>query len=129
LGVPFREGCRRWAELSSNRFVDVLMGGVSVKSAFVYNQLLFAIGSSLLGYGSARTENEEEWMGILMAIIASLVTFALFEVWSAPILTMSDTVLMGFGEAREKLRSSAAPLYNLLTESYRAGLAERLATK
>jgi hypothetical protein len=133
FGVPFREGCRRWAELSSNRFVDVIMGGVCVGSALSYHQVLFAAGGGLLGFGmgyaAAGTENEEHWMGVLVAIIAGLVTFAILDVVSTPILTMSDTLLVGFAEAPEKLDSNAAPLYRLIAEFYRRGLAARIANQ
>jgi hypothetical protein len=131
FGVPFKEGCRRWAELSANRFVDVVMGGVCVRSSLGYNQLLFAVGGGFLGFGigykAAVIENEEYWMGIMVALISALLTFGFLDVMSTPILTMSDTLLIGFAEAPEKLRSSAAPLYDLLAERYRNGLAQRIA--
>jgi hypothetical protein len=55
---------------------------------------------------------------ILTAAIAILVSFALFAVFSETVLCMTDTLLVCFIEAPERLLSTAKELHNRLAKFY-----------
>jgi hypothetical protein len=122
FGVPFREGCRRWAELSVNRFADLLMSGSVIGMALLYNFVVFVVGTGLLGLGIGGLVG----YGLATCIGTILVMVAIFAVLVQPITAVSDTLLVCFGEAPERLRSSAAQLYDYLVEHYGNAIAEKI---
>ena len=121
-GVPYTEGCRRWAELSCNRFVEVLMGGVVISNVLSFNELIFSVAGAILGFAIGRalgkTSDEKTWMGLLTCIMALLFTFTVFDILCEPMLVMSDTLLVCFAESPSNLRTTASDLYEKLDKYY-----------
>jgi hypothetical protein len=135
FGVPFAEGCRRWMELSTNRFAEVLIGHVCINQALTYNGIIFSIGAALLGYGIGYGMFEGEFgedartTAIGLCVFSVLFTFAIFAVLSEPVLVTSDTLLVCFAEAPERLSSSAAELAQLLADVYEKEVPDVLAQR
>lgn len=121
-GVPYMEGCRRWAELSCHRFVEVLMGGVVISNVLSFNEVMFSIGGAILGFGIGwalgETTDEKLWMALLTCIMGLLFTFGVFDILCEPILVVSDTLLVCFAESPENLRTTASELYDKLSKYY-----------
>ncbi|OHT02962.1 XYPPX repeat family protein [Tritrichomonas foetus] len=131
FGVPFKEGCRRWAELSCHRFCNVLLSGCCIGNALSYNGLIFTLGSGAIGFGigcavfgGEKSQNFEQTLFTL--VFAVVFTFAIFAVYSQPIITVSDTILVCFSEAPEKLKTSANELYENLKEYYHENVDEKI---
>jgi hypothetical protein len=132
FGVPFREGCRRWTELICHRFVDVIMGGCVVSTALTYNEILFSVGAGLIGLALGLFlgdiwETDAWGLGILMCVLTVFFTFGIFELFSNPILVSSDTLLVCFAEAPERLKTTASDLYDKLKQFYGKHLRRKLA--
>jgi hypothetical protein len=122
FGVPFKEGCRRWVELSCKRFADLVVSGSIIKSVLVLNMLTFTIGTALvglgLGTGMFSSKHGKTDLGAAMAVVAAMVTLAIFVLLEHPLLSLSDTILVCFVEAPDRLNSSAHELYQLLVDTY-----------
>jgi hypothetical protein len=133
FGVPFKEGCRRWAELSCKRFVDVLISGNVINQSLVFNFLLFTIGGALLGFGIGNAVIGDEVYGPdkedvargLLAVSCCMFTLAIFAVLEKPLISISDTLLVCYAERPEQLRTTASELYDALTEYYGNAVNER----
>jgi hypothetical protein len=130
FGVPFKEGCRRWAELSVKKFVDVIVSGCVIGRAVTINFVLFTVGGAVLSYGiGSLVYKDEPWhrssAAIAMALAGAMVSLAIFLVLEQPIRALSDTILVCFAEAPERLSSSASELYSLLTGFYSRAVSDR----
>ena len=124
FGVPYKEGCRRWAELSCKKFVDVLIEGCVISNSLSYNFFLFTIGGALIGYGIGAI-----WgylSAVLVCVFTLIFVLCIFIIFEQPILTITDTLFVCFAEAPEKLHTSAAELYNDFTELYNLSLGKKL---
>lgn len=106
-GVPFKEGCRRWCELSASRFVDVIAEGCIIKSSITFNFLLFVIGSALIGMaiGFDLTGEGSLFGPLFGALFCILLTFCIFLLMSEPIQTISDSLFVCFAECPEQLKT------------------------
>lgn len=128
FGIPFKEGCRRWVELSCTKFIDVICTGCIVKLSLNFNMIIFAIGSALVGYGvgfligSDDTRTYAQLYACLFTLVFTLCIFVLLE---QPIETMSDTLFVCFAEAPDKFAQFDNPLYEQFVKVY----GERLETK
>jgi hypothetical protein len=131
-GIPYVEGCRRWMELLCHRFLDVIVGGVIIGGALTFNEILFAIGAFGLGFGigwgmfTGGDDFTGIIFGILVGVMAMLLTFAIFAILAEPILTLSDTLLVCFAEAPERLQASHGELHDRLAKYYGKSLQQRL---
>lgn len=132
FGVPFTEGCRRFAELFCKRFLGVLFGGNMIGLELVFNGLIIIIGGTLLGYGLAHLifQNEEKDVKTLMKnftlVFSLFFTFAIFVIFSKPIITVSDTLLVCFAEDPEALKTSEEELYEDMKDYYSVNLNSKL---
>jgi hypothetical protein len=50
FGVPFKEGCRRWAELSVKKFADVVVTGCVIHQAIGINHLTCRVGAGIVEF-------------------------------------------------------------------------------
>jgi hypothetical protein len=129
FGVPFSEGCRRWAELSVKKFADVVVTGCVISRVIGMNLLLFTLGGALvafgIGYLSYDRGGTDLTNSILMAVGTGMITLAIFSLLQQPIRAISDTILVCFVEEPDRLQSSAAELANILTGYYQAELMKR----
>jgi hypothetical protein len=127
FGVPYREGCRRWVELSCTRFAEVICSGTCIGIALGYNEVIFVVGTGLLGFGVgfAITGNIAP-AGALTLAFALLFAYGVFEILSKPIITMSDTLLLCFMEAPAQMNSTASELADRFNECYSTELALRV---
>jgi hypothetical protein len=122
FGVPFTEGCRRWAELGLKKFVDCLITGNIIGESIVINWIVFSVGSACLSYGLAYwvvDDENERIAAIIACVLGLLVSIACFAVLSKPIQAISDTLLICFAEAPEQLQTSASDLHLALCEHYK----------
>jgi hypothetical protein len=126
FGVPFREGCRRWTELSFHEFVDLILRGSVIEQAAIYNFVLFVVGATLLGFRTATgaISQEKELARKLAAVGTLILTIAIFTIFQQPIRSISNTLFVCFAEAPNRLKSSAEELYDRLAEPYGTVLAE-----
>lgn len=127
-GVPFTEGCRRWAELSCKKFCNVLVSGCVINRCLSYNFLLFSVGAALLGYGlgHAIVKDDGDICEVITCLVALFLTLAIFTVFDEPIRSISDTLLVCFCEAPQQLESSAHDLYTILAEFYGSSVHKRI---
>jgi hypothetical protein len=132
FGIPFVKGCKRWVELECKRFVDILIGGCIVSTIISFYELLFTVGAALAGLGlgyavGKNVDDVNEWgMAALVAVISALLTFAVFEMFSNPMVVMTDTLFVCFAEAPDRLKSSANDLYERLVKYYGKNLSKKL---
>lgn len=124
FGVPFKEACRRFAELQCNRFIDALIGGCMIGNALSYNMLTFSVGAAILGYGLGYWAfGKDTVVGcIFTCIFALMFTLAIFVVFESPVNTISDTIFVCFAESPEQLKSTANELYELFVDKYGVNL-------
>jgi hypothetical protein len=129
FGVPFKEGCRRWAELSCKKFVNVLMGGNVINRSLVFNFLLFTVGGALIGFGLGKAVVNEpidpNAQRAFLAVSACLFTLCIFAVLEKPLVSVSDTLLVCYAEAPEQLRTTASDLYDALARYYGEAVLEK----
>jgi hypothetical protein len=125
FGVPYAEGCRRWAELSCTKFIDVLIKGDIVGTSIMMNMLVFLIGTGLLAYFvGGLLFVQREIIGFLVGV-AVLLGFVLFLVFMQPITVMTDTIFVCFAEDPERLRATDPELFDRLEGTYRSELSIR----
>lgn len=128
FGIPFREGCRRWTELSCKKFVGVIMAGNCTSRVLTFNELVWTVASAIIGYAigytTQGTENEKIWIGAMTCVFACLFTFTIFVSLADPLLVVSDTLLVCFAEAPENLHTTASELYDKLVEYYGEALGQ-----
>jgi hypothetical protein len=128
FGVPFREGCRRWAELSVKKFVDVIVGGCVINDAVGINLILFTVGGALvcfgIGYGSYSDSDTALASAMSLAFGGAMASLGIFMILEQPIIATSDTILVCFAEAPDRLVSSASELYQLLCAFYAQRIGE-----
>jgi hypothetical protein len=136
FGLSFIEGCERWLELTTTRFIELLVGGLCITTAVSYNMLIFAIGSALLGFGFGAladpSENSKNIFGpypIFSAIFAALFSYAIFSVLAEPVIVLSDTLLVCFVERPDRLQSSASELAENLTAWYTTELDQKVSAQ
>jgi hypothetical protein len=133
FGVPFKEGCRRWAELSVKKFVDVIVTGCIINRILGLNLLVFtlAAGFGSFGIGALAFEDNgtDHAFAILMLIAAVMLTLAIFIVLEQPIRAISDTLLVCFVEAPDRLQSSASELAHIMIGYYQEELGKRVASQ
>lgn len=126
-GIPYEEGCRRWAELEFTRFVNVLIDGCVIKDSMTYNSIVFIVATgfisfslSLIFYSVSSTET------ILIIIMSVIFTFVGLTFLNDPVITMSDTLLVCFAESPDTLKNSNADLHDTLSRTYTNQLNARL---
>lgn len=124
FGVPFKEACRRFAELQCNRFIDALIGGCMIGNALSYNMLTFSVGSAILGYGLGYWAfGKDTIIGCIFTCIFALIfTLCIFMVFESPVETISDTIFVCFAESPEQLKTTANELYELFVDKYNVNL-------
>lgn len=130
FGVPFKEGCRRWCELSCHKFVDVIMSGNCISTAITYNGLGFIVGAAILGYGVGYLVFKNTQLldigEIFTCVFAFCFTFSIFAIFMQPICTVSDTLLVCFAEEPSQMKTADNELYEDLKELYESELNRRL---
>jgi hypothetical protein len=103
-----------------------------IGGALTFNEILFAIGAFGLGFGIGwgMFSGGEGWVGavfgIIVGIMAMLLTFAIFAILSEPVLTLSDTLLVCFAEAPERLQANHGELHDRLVKYYGKSLQQRM---
>jgi hypothetical protein len=116
-GIPYKEGCRRWMEVSCKKHIDTLINGCVIGTAVNVNLIFFTVIAFFIGYFGTRLLADEI---VAIAIISCSIvyTLAMFIVHAQTINAMSDTIFICFGEAPSRLRSSASELYDSIYELY-----------
>lgn len=127
FGVPYSEGCRRWAELEYTRFINVLIDGCVIKDALNYNTIIFTILSGLIAHPLSlfffKQGSTTKILFVTMSVIFTLVGLTLM---CDPISTMSDTLLVCFAESPATLKENNEDLYNILCRAYTNQLKTKL---
>ena len=127
FGVPYREGCRRFMELSCSKFIDVLFDGSIVSTALTYNLFVFVIGGAFLGFGFGYLlEDDNSYFRIFTCVFALFFTYAIYLICDFPIETICDTLFVCFAEAPEKLKTSANELYENCKDIYGKKIKKRM---
>ena len=121
-GVPYVEGCRRWAELSCSRFVDVICSGLIISTVLSFTEVGLGVAAGILGFGLAYIRDGDPVSAVLTGLIAFIVallfTMALFEVMTEPVQVISDTLLVCFAESPETLEEKESAVYTSLGTFY-----------
>jgi hypothetical protein len=71
-------------------------------------------------------ESNEHNLRAKMAVVAAMVTLAIFVLLEQPLLSLSDTILVCFVEVPDRLQNSAHELYQLLVDTYGTQLGHML---
>jgi hypothetical protein len=122
-GVPYREGCRRWAELECTKFIDVLIDGSIIRNAIGMNGIVWLIGTGFVAWALAGAADAAAQAVVVVAVvIAGLMWFIVTE----PIQVMVDTLFVCFAEEPERLRVTDPALFDRLEAGYREWLGKRL---
>ena len=124
FGIPYGEGARRWTELCTKRFVDVLVGNCVINRTVTFNLFAFMVGSALLGFGIGAIWGLSS--GLMMLVFSLLFTLCLFTIFEQPILTLSDTLFVCFAEAPERLKTTASDLYDIFVRLYNKSLDSKI---
>lgn len=133
FGVKYSEGCRRWLELSSKRFANVICSGCIINISVTYNWFVFSISSGILGaligyyvIGSKYNSDDQYSFMVFCAIFTCLFACFIFNVLGAPIEVISDTLLVCFAEHPERMKTTANDLYQELVDLYGSELAHKI---
>ncbi|OHS99909.1 XYPPX repeat family protein [Tritrichomonas foetus] len=119
FGVPFFEGCRRWAELETKKFVGTILNDIIISKALSIHGIVFYFGSAMLGLGLAfMLMANNTWLKIFLPVSSFACTFCLFTVMKMPISTLTDTIFVCFSECPNNLKTTAYELYEMLAQAY-----------
>lgn len=130
--VPFKEGCRRSAEMSCHKFCHLLLSGCRIKSAMFFNGLILTVGSVSLALGISnylfKKYNEETvfFQEISTPVYAFIFTFSIFKVFTRPFSTFADSLIICFSEAPERLKTSESNLYESMRSFYEKSVNEMI---
>jgi hypothetical protein len=83
-------------------------------------------GIETVGTGVFKDDVDKVGRRADITVVTAMVTLALFILLEQPLLSLSDTILVCFVEAPERLRSSAHEMYELLVDAYGSQLGEML---
>ena len=126
-GIPYKEGCKRWAELEFTRFVNVLIDGCVIKDAINYNSIVFVVVSGLISFPiSLIFFKIGSIQNILIVVLSIIFTYVGLSFLNNPVITMSDTLLVCFSESPDTLKDSNFELYSILCRAYTNQLNTRL---
>jgi hypothetical protein len=105
FGVSYRDGCKRWLDLSLHHWVDVLISGNVIETALGLNMFGFVVGSGLIGWllGIVRFPDENLAKGVLVLVSVAL-CWMVFSLFKQPVVVMSDTLLVCWAEDPERLK-------------------------
>ena len=118
-GVPFGEGVRRWFELRTKKFINVLVAGMTIERTMQYTMLIFVLGASCLSHGFAFWVFEKGSEGrIFLPTFTAMLTYSIFEIIQGPLVAIADTLMICFSEAPQMMKTSAYELYECLLERY-----------
>lgn len=118
-GIPFGEGVRRWFELRTKKFIQVLIAGMTIERTMQYTMLIFVLGGSLLSHGFAFWVFESGSEGrIFLPTFTAMLTYTIFEIIQGPLIAVADTLIVCFSEAPQLMKISAYELYECLLERY-----------
>lgn len=131
FGVPFKEGCRRFAELRCNRYADLIMNSCIISNVTYYNMIVFSIGACLTGYGIGygAYHKKSKYAQSFIAVYSFVFAFSMFFILRQPFVVISDTLLLCFVENPECLKTSANDLYETMKHYYGDKLEEKLQKK
>ena len=116
FGVPYKEGCRRWKEVSSKKSIDVLNNSYANNTVVKANLFILSIFVSSTFYC---TENDFSY--VLVVIIFQLFAFVLtfFLIFEQPIKAVSNAFFVCFVESPNRLKLSSPKLYNIMNELFK----------
>jgi hypothetical protein len=119
FGVPYQEGCRRWLELSTKKWLDVLISGNLIDTALGFNGFVFVIGSGLIGWGVGELGFSGRQIEVIFAVIASVIfCWVVFALLKQPVIVMSDTLLLCWAEDPERLSETNPGLHETILAAY-----------
>lgn len=118
-GVPFGEGVRRWFELRTKKFVQVLVAGISIERCLQYNMMIFVAGGSFLSLGLGYWVFAEGSEGrIFLPTFTAMISYMIFDIIKGPLVAIADTLIICFAEAPQMMKTSAYELYECFLERY-----------
>ena len=117
-GVPFSEGCRRFAELQCHKFINVLVDGCVIRDGINYNFIIFTVGSGFVGWLAAAVFYSASSLYAVTIAMTVVFTMVILLLMNEPMLTISDTLLICFAECPNRLRETNPDLYQILAMAY-----------
>lgn len=125
FGIPYKEGCRRWMELSFKRFVNVIVDSSIIEMTVSVNMLMFvtisAVLSALIGYLIGSTIG-----AVIGGLCGFIFTFLIFKFTTGPLEVYPDTIFVCFAEDPNRLRTFAPDLYSRIDDVYRDNIRIRM---
>lgn len=123
FGIKYTEGCRRWLELSTKRFCNVICEGCIIEYVVTWNWFCFALMSLGAGAGLGYWYGVSNDVSVVLpavfwAIFGLLFAAIFFNIISAPLEVISDTLFVCFAENPERLKTTANDLYQTMAELY-----------
>ena len=128
FGVPYAEGCRRFLELKTGLFLDVIISSNILDIVLTVMMIFFAVLGAVLGYFAGYLiSNNGIIYRVIACICSCLLSIALFEIFQGPLIVSCDTLLICFAESPQHLQTTATDLYEALRDSYGEKLEQKLA--
>ena len=127
FGVPYGEGIRRFTELQTGKFIDVLLSGSVLSDVLTISNIGFTVIGALVGFGIGYIMDKDSIdYRLWLCIFSLLLTFCLFEIFQGPLQVTGDTILICFAENPEQLQTTAYELADELKGAYTSNLRSRV---
>ncbi|KAK8891187.1 hypothetical protein M9Y10_028393 [Tritrichomonas musculus] len=119
FGIPFLEGCRRWLELDTSKFIGTIVNNVIISSALNLHLFAFTFGAALIGLGIGYGIGKgDAFTMVLMFFACSIYFLLLFDLLNEPLITLADTLFVCFAECPQILKIQNNELYEKFVAVY-----------
>ena len=117
FGVPAKEGVKRWAKTKKIKMVKQVVNSTIITTTFDFYKLCASVvGTSVASLiAQALYDNGSPEM-IFMSTMGAFFALSGMSLISQPIIVLSDTLFIGFGEAPQRLETGAKPIYDLFDD-------------
>lgn len=127
FGIPFLEGCRRWLELTTKKFIGTIVQSCIINQSMTYHSLVFSVGAALIGLGIGVAIKKNNLYTMLFMFFACFIyTLLLYAIISCPISTLASTLFCCFAECPERLKIIDNEVYEQFVQVYGDELSKHL---
>jgi hypothetical protein len=127
FGVPFFEGCQRFAKLQFTHFIDVLIGGNVISMAtniyIFFFSLLGAFGGLLIAF---LIYHFNYYYMIFLPVFAFVFSVFMMKLVNRPLESLTDTLFICFVESPFRFFQMSPSISNLLREYYEEGITKKI---
>ena len=117
FGVEAKEAVKRWAKQKSKKMVKQCVVSTIIQATFnTYSWIAGTLGGALCSYVAYKKYGEGSSEYVFATTMGALFAKSIIIMWSEPIMTMSDSLFVGFGEAPQRLETGAHEIMELFDE-------------